>query len=142
MVFRETPGGSSMNISTAVVPAGHVTPPPVPDVPPPPLVAPLPLPDEPPAPPPPEPPHAPPVIGVCVTPCTGSHASVVHALPSSTAGAVPAAQKPFWHVSAPSHTVALAQAVPSVSFEREQKPLLQLSAVQALPSLQFAALAQ
>src|SRR5687767_10408964 len=103
MVALEVSGGSSMNISTAVVPLGHVAPP-LPLEPPLPLAAPLPpappLPADPPAPPPPHP-----EIGVCVTPWTGSQASVVQALPSSTCGGVPALQKPLWHDSSPLHSV-------------------------------------
>jgi hypothetical protein len=40
----------------------------------------------------------------------------VHGFPSSTTSGVPAVQAPDWQVSAPSHTVALGQAVPFATF--------------------------
>jgi hypothetical protein len=48
----------------------------------------------------------------CVTPCTGSHASEVHGLPSSSTGALPATHAPAWHFSLPLQTLASAQDVP------------------------------
>src|SRR5262245_23505491 len=141
MVLRATPGGSSTNISRGDVPLGQLTPPP-PLEPPlplaPPLVpAPPPAPPPPRPPPPPAPPHAPPLIGVCVTPWTGSHASVVHVLPSSTTGGVPAAQKRFWQVSAPLQRLPSGHDVPSANAEWLQKPELHVSVVQAVQSLRF-----
>src|SRR5215831_17573160 len=43
---------------------------------------------------------------VCWQPATGSHASVVHLLPSSQLRAVPGVQTPPWQVSSPLQTVA------------------------------------
>ena len=51
----------------------------------------------------------------CWTPARASHVSTVHGLPSSNAGGAPLAHCPAaLHVSRPSQTVALSQAVPAV----------------------------
>jgi len=79
---------------------------------------------------------APAARGVWVTPATTSHASTVQALPSSTTGGVPGAQKPAaLQVSAPSQTVAFAQLVPA-AFATWVTPLIGLhaSVVQGLLS--------
>ena len=66
------------------------------------------------------------------------HASAVQALPSSQLSGVPAAQTPFWQVSAPSHTVLLGHGVPLATLEWAQPlAVLQVSVVQALPSSQL-----
>jgi hypothetical protein len=54
--------------------------------------------------------------GVCETPVAGSHASVVHGLPSSTVGGVPATQLPdALHVSAPLHALLSLHDVPAAT---------------------------
>jgi hypothetical protein len=73
---------------------------------------------------------------VCVTPATGSQASVVHGFPSFTTGGVPGVHTPAWQVSAPSHTVAFGHAVPFVTLVWVTPPTgSQASAVQGFPSL-------
>ena len=75
-------------------------------------------------------------VALWVTPTAGSHASVVHELPSLTTGAAPAAQKPIaLQVSCPLHTLPSSHAVPAVTGPWET-PLIgsQASAVQGLPS--------
>jgi len=77
------------------------------------------------------------VTGVCAMPVTGSQLSVVHGLPSSIEGGVPARQVPeALQVSAPLQTLASAQDVPAETGVC-LTPVTgsQLSAVQGLLSL-------
>jgi hypothetical protein len=78
-------------------------------------------------------------MAVWVHPATGSQESVVQALPSLQLSGVPGVQSPFWQVSAPSQTVALAHEVPFVTAVLWQLPPVQESVVQGLPSSQVAA---
>jgi hypothetical protein len=48
-------------------------------------------------------------------PVTASHVSVVHGSPSLQLSAVPAAQTPFWHVSAPLQTFPSLHEVPAAT---------------------------
>jgi hypothetical protein len=78
-----------------------------------------------------------PPMGVCWQPLTALHVSVVHASLSLQLSAVPAAQFPLWHVSAPLQTFASAHAVPFVTGVVVQpKAGVQPSVVHTLPSLQ------
>jgi hypothetical protein len=69
--------------------------------------------------------------GVCVTPPTGSHASVVHGLLSSVATVPVPVHAPAWQVSVAVHALASLHAVPSVFVGFEQTPVA-LSHVPAL----------
>jgi hypothetical protein len=76
----------------------------------------------------------------CWHPVITLHVSVVHALPSLQLSAVPAAQVPLWHVSAPLQTLLSAHGVPFVTGVVVQpKAGLQPSVVHTLPSLQTSA---
>jgi hypothetical protein len=55
------------------------------------------------------------VTGAATQPVAGLHESVVHRLPSLHTSAVPAAQEPAWHVSAPLHALPSLQAVPFIA---------------------------
>src|SRR5262249_39015162 len=54
--------------------------------------------------------------GVCWQPRTGSQLSAVHGFASTQLSAAPPVQTPFWHVSAPLHTVASGQGSPFATF--------------------------
>jgi hypothetical protein len=74
-------------------------------------------------------------MGVCVTPAIGSHLSVVHGSPSSTTGAVPAAQAPaLLHVSVPLHALPSEQLVPGDGVWMIPAAGSQASTVQGFPS--------
>jgi hypothetical protein len=71
-------------------------------------------------------------------PETALHVSVVHGFESLQLSAAPAVQVPDWQVSLPLHTVESAHEEPLGNAGFEQPVLaLQLSAVQAFPSLQL-----
>jgi hypothetical protein len=79
-------------------------------------------------------------IWACWHPVTTLHVSVVHALASLQLSAVPAAQVPLWHVSAPLQTFVSAHAVPFVTgVVVHPKEGLQPSVVHTFPSLQTSA---
>jgi len=73
---------------------------------------------------------------VWVQPVAGLQPSVVQTLESSQLGAVPAVQTPAWQVSAPSQALPSLHEVPfNTGVVVQPKVVLQLSVVQALPSL-------
>ena len=77
---------------------------------------------------------------VFVQPVAGLQVSVVHTFESLQLGAVPAAQPPFWQVSAPLHALPSLQAVPFDTFACWQpKVALHVSVVQAFASSQLRA---
>jgi len=81
--------------------------------------------------------------GACVQRrAPSSHASVVHALPSSHAGGDPATHAPARQVSAPLQKRPSEHAVPSAAAAWTQRPALHASVVHAFPSSHCAALVQ
>jgi hypothetical protein len=76
----------------------------------------------------------------CAQPVAGRQLSVVHTLPSSQLGGVPAVHVPLWHVSAPLQAFPSAHDVPFATTVTVQPVAgTQLSVVQGLPSLQTSA---
>jgi hypothetical protein len=75
--------------------------------------------------------------GVLAQPLIGLQESVVQTLESLQLRAVPAAQAPLWHVSAPLHTLPSAHVVPLATLVKTQPEAgLQESVVQTFESLQ------
>jgi hypothetical protein len=78
--------------------------------------------------------------GAVRQPSAASQESVVHGLPSLQTSAVPAAQEPAWHVSAPLHALPSLHAVPFATGAVTQPVAAsQESVVHGLPSLQTSA---
>jgi hypothetical protein len=76
----------------------------------------------------------------CWQPSTASHESAVHGLPSSQLSAVPAAQLPDWHSSAPLQTFPSPQLIPlGTGVLWQPSTASHESAVQTLPSSQLSA---